>query len=142
MFNSGCPKKSIQAVPEEDTREFTRKNTIILGQLLSLASRKWLLWIVWGDISMKRVLRRCYNHALSDPFWFLSGRFQPIPVTAYFTAITLKRCTSYLSLYKITDVRLKPFKLLLWVFQPETVDCSHATGTARHLNSGCSHGKR
>jgi hypothetical protein len=28
---------------------------------------------------------------------------------------------SSLSLYKITDVRLKPFKLLLWTFQPETV---------------------
>jgi hypothetical protein len=26
-----------------------------------------------------------------------------------------------LSLYKITDVRLKPFKLLLWMFQPKTV---------------------
>jgi hypothetical protein len=58
MFNSGCPKKSIQAVPEEDTREFTRQNAIILGQLLSLASRKWLLRIVWGEMSTERVLRR------------------------------------------------------------------------------------
>jgi hypothetical protein len=44
----------------------------------------------------------CYEHALSDPFRFLSGRLRPIPVTAFFTAVTSQPTSCCVRLVPLT----------------------------------------